>query len=283
MKITQRFISLKRDKGATRRKRPELLTKAEQLIRILRATTLADRIGREFRCTENVTHLLSVRKASESQADSYFLSLLLNSRYSTYWKFLETLWSMKQIRIPGSKSARDASFRAELNRIGIPANVWSFFVLRDLFYEFSLLNFFNQGDVQQIVPLYAIGPTKDKSYDLSFVVEGQTVSFWPHIEVDDFLRFLSQLYLEQTAGRWNEVVELLVLREAFSVKHRIPEREFNDLFMKSLHNESKFRIVPSVGFIQAEPGANYLIKAASLPAGSARRPYSIFRMEPATN
>lgn len=280
LQVTQRYVSLKREKGPKRRRRPELLTKAEQLIRILRATKLVRTTTQGYEVTPDSTTLLNLKRTGESQADAFFLRHLLNSRYQTYWAFLEFLSMRHELLIPGSSVERNPQFRRELEKLGMTIDVWSFFILRDLFYDFSLLNFANNERGQTMVPLFEISNQESPAFACNIHVGDKVLNFWPHMEQTQFEGFLSQLYWEFSEGHWNRVVELLKIREAFSMKHKIPEREFNELFKENLRRPQKYRVVPSVGFINPESGANYLVKAATLPVGKEGQPYSIFRMEP---
>lgn len=274
-KAVQKSISLETSK----RKRPKLLTKVEQMIRIFRKTGMIIKDGETIRSTANSRKLISIRQQDEIAADAYFLESLVNSSFRTYWLFLRQLFKCKQISIPSSLSKRDKKLRNHISSVGFPLDVWSFFILRDLFYDFSLLNYIIDDSFHKIFPLYSIEQEKSESPPYAYTIRGPDayLNFWPK-PPKDFVKEFVDIYLSLTDNKWNRMIDLVVLRERYSYKFVVPERQFDILLQETLKQETRYKIVLSVGHIAYEPGSTYITKALALPYNKFGLPYSLIRI-----
>ena len=74
-------------------------------------------------------------------------------------------------------------------------------------------------------------------------------------------------------------MDLVELRERFSLRHLVPETEFNELFEAALNKPSAIRVVPSVGYINLGARRGYLTKVVNLPTGIDGLPLTHVRIE----
>lgn len=274
---TQRYVTLENK----RRKREEkLLTKVEQMIRVLRRTGLVVKENQKIYATAQSRKLISIKKNDEVRADAFFIELLLNSPFHTYWLFLKRLSEKKKILIPSSLSKRDEKLREYITSQGFPLDVWSFFIIRDLFHDFSLINYTMDASWQTIFPLYGIYVDKPKQNPYKYKVDGPdaTLWFWSKMSTDFVGKFV-KTYLSMTDNRLNRIAKYITLREKFSLQYSVPERQFDILLQKTLQQKSKFRIVLSVGHIYFTKKSTYATKALSLPYNKSGLPYSLVRIE----
>ena len=211
------------------RKKELLLTKVEQIIRVLRKTGLIEKKNKQFLGTQDAETLISIKQKDEIAADAFFIERLLNSDFKTYWLFLKAL-NGKKIEIPASKTVRNSDFSDFIRSQGFLLDAWSFYVIRDLFYDFSLVNYVIDSKKQRVFPLYAISD-EDLSKSYKYVIQGpdNQVYFWP-IDDSRFIENLVSIYLEYSNNKWNRMADLIKLRENYSMKYCIPERQFDILF-----------------------------------------------------
>jgi len=276
LKALQKSISLANSK----RKRPELLTKVEQMIRVLRKTGLILKDGAVIRPTPSCRELISIKKRDEIGADAFFLERLLNSSFGTYWLFLRRLFESDQVLIPASFSERNKKLANHLASEGFPLDVWSFFILRDLFYDFALLNYVIDESFQKIFPLYDIEPEiSESSHRYEYKIRGPDayLCFWPKVS-KDFVKQIVDVYLSLTDNKWNRMVDLITLREKYSNKYCVPEQQFDILLQRALKEESQYKMFLSVGYIDFSSRSTYITKALSLPHNEFGLPYSMMRI-----
>lgn len=275
LRALQKSISLKNSK----RKKPELLTKVEQMIRVFRKTKMVIEDGKILRSTPTCRRLISIKQQDEIGADAFFLECLVNSSFGTYWLFLRQLLKNRHISIPSSLSERDEKLRRYITDEGFLLDSWSFFILRDLFYDFSLVNYVINESFQKIFPLYVIEEKVSEPSSYEYKIRGPDayLSFWPR-SPKNFVERLVQVYLSLTDNKWNRIIDLVILREKYSEKFTAPERQFDALLQQVLKKETNYRIVLSVGHIQFNSRSTYITKALSLPYSNFGLPYSMIRI-----
>ncbi len=263
----------------TKRKRKILLTKVEQMIRILRATDLILKQGDTYLSTKKAQEFCTLLKQDQIGADAYFLELLLNSRYRTYWVFLKELFNQEAIQIPSYITKRGTEFRDFINSKGFLVDAWSFFIMRDLFYDFSLLNYTINENGETIFPLYNIKETPIKSEKFKQMLKGPDgyLEFW-FDGSQNFIKNLVNVYLVETGNKWNRMVDLIRIREKYSIEYRIPEREFDWLLLDATKQKSPYAIVLSVGRTEVFLRTTYITKALSLPYNESGLPLSLIRI-----
>jgi len=275
LRALQRSVSLENH----RRKRPKLLTKVEQMIRVLWKTGMIVKDDEIIRSTTNSRKLISIKQQDEIGADAFFLECLVNSSFRTYWLFLRQLFKRGQISIPSSLSKRDARLRTYIISEGFPLDLWSFFILRDLFYDFSLLNYIIDESFQNIFALYTIEDEIEfSSYKYKIKGPDAHLNFWPLKTPNDFVKELVDVYLSLTDNKWNRMIDLITLRERYSHEYAVPERLFDILIQQVSKQENRYKIVLSVGQIDISRRSTYITKALSLPCNKFGLPYSLIRI-----
>jgi hypothetical protein len=278
MKATGRLVGLENPN----RDRPLLLTKADQVVRILRATKLAERqeMG-NLKATNFAKALVDLDHKDSKAADAVFLGRLFNSPYLTYWRYLVKLHELGEIRIPKKYTPKNKKTSKEysdfLHSIGLSLDTWSFFILRDFFYDFGLINYVID-DGLRIFPLYEIGAKVGFQYDIPG--PSGILHFWPNVQTREFEKDLVREYLSTTGRHWRRIVDLLKLREQCSENSRIPEQLFNVLLMQVAAERINHRVVLSVGMLDPALSSVYGIKSLNLPVNQFGLPYTLIKLEP---
>ena len=275
IKALQKSISLESKK----RKKPSLLTKVEQILRVFRKTNMITTEDGLIRPTQNTKKLLALLKQDGISADAFFLECLVNSDFTTYWLYLKQLFKSKQITIPSSISERDKRLRDFIYSQSFPLDAWSFFIIRDLFYDFSLLNYTIDQNDQLIFSLYSIKNENVALPSFKYRFKGPDgyLHFWPS-EPKDFVKLLVKVYLSLTENRWNRMIDLIVLREKCSCQVGMPERQFDKLLQQAVKQEGSYKIVLSVGMTDIFSRTTYITKALTLPYNRFGLPYSMIRI-----
>lgn len=260
------------------RKRPVFLTKAEQVVRVLKRISLIKQNNELIVLTERGIELARQLVVDELVGQTLFLQILLNSPYTTYWKFLNKLVE-KSITIPSDKSKRSKEVLSNfLTSIGFPLDSWSFYILRDFFYDFDLVNYLVTAETEEVFPLYNLGP-KSQGFSQKVMTPNSELWYWRNIKPMEFASKLSKVYLK-LAGSWNRIIDLVKLREIFSREYLVSERQFNMLLKEAMSTPLPFNIIPSVGNIRPKGRAGYLTKVITLPFHSGGLPYTLLRLEP---
>ena len=259
------------------RARPEFLTKAEQVLRFLKTVDLVDKKVRQITLTEEGRKLVELSHSNELAAQAYFLNQVLNSTYTTYLKFLLEL-AEKRLSIPISQSARGRESAQFLASRGFPLDSWSFYVLRDFFYDLSLLNYVYTESEERIFPLYSLIADAGR-FTLNVKTPLGILWYWPKVSPTEFVDELTSSYLK-LSGSWSRILDLVHLREEMSEEFHIPELQFNILLQEVLTNPSDFIIALSFGSLRLKPRKGYATKVMTLPKHQSGQPYTLIRIEP---
>ena len=259
------------------RSRAEFLTKAEQIVRVFVRLGLARRSGDMIQATPAASRIAKMIDQDELVGQTSFLETLLNSPYTTYAKFLKAL-SVRKLSIPSSFTERDKVLSDFLRSEGFPMDSWSFFIIRDLFYDFDLLNYTLDQESERLFPLFNIG-ANDGMFSQSLLIGSHRLNYWRAMSVSSFVSCLVENYMT-LAGGWNRIVDLVRLREKVSEDGKLSERQFNILLMASVEHPSEgYQIIPSVGRLRPKRRSGYLTKALTLPKHSNGQPYTLIRIE----
>jgi hypothetical protein len=271
---TRRRIALGR---RTKRGKQPYLTLTEQFIRILRATSLITVNKEIIVATLPARELVKEYLRDELEADRIFLERLLNSRYRTYLLYLKQLFKSKTIFIPSIYSKRDSNLKSYLKTIGFPTTVWSFYILRDFFYEFALLNYAIDEKSEEIFPLYTMDAEGKKEYEVEIRTNEEHVYYWKRVSLDKFKTRLAEAYF-RIAGNWDTIIELIKLREMVSKSMVISERQFDHLLSETMRNKDESRIHLSIGTMRRFDKKGYLTKVQSLPISEEGYPFTLIRL-----
>jgi hypothetical protein len=267
---------------SSNRKREVMITKAEQMVRVLRATKVIEKEETgKYASTERAGKLTRTNARDPIEANSVFLEFLLNSKFRTYLLFLRKLDEKGGLVIPRRLVPKTKEISRELkgylHASEFYMDSWSLFFMRDLFYDFGLLNYFFDPEEMQIFPLYEFTPRRKYLHQIH--VLGETLRFWPSVALDTFLKQLPQVYLRLTENNWNRIVSIIHLREQFSREFRVPEQEFSALLVRAVAAKANYRVIPSVGVLDPSEVTASAIKALNLPTNEFGLPYTLVRME----
>jgi len=271
---TRRRIALGR---RTKRGKQPYLTLTEQFVRILRATSLITVNKEIISVTPSARELVNEYFRDELKADRIFLERLLNSRYRTYLLYLKQLFKSKMIFIPSIYSKRGSNLKSYIETIGFPTTVWSFYILRDFFYEFALLNYVIDEKGEEIFPCYTMDAEEKKEYEFEIKTNEEHVYYWKRVSSDKFKTRLTEAYSE-IAGNWDVIIELTKLREMVSKSMFISERQFDHLLSKTMRNKEESRIHLSIGAMRQFDKKGYLTKVQSLPLSGEGYPFTLIRL-----
>lgn len=271
---TRKRIALgERTKGG---KQP-YLTLTEQFVRILRAVSLITVDKDIVAITPSARELINSYLQDELKADKIFLERLLNSRYPTYLLYLKQLLKSKRIFIPSVYSKRDSKLRSFIETLGFPTTVWSFYILRDFFYEFALLNYSIDEKGEEIFPLYSMDAKEKREYEFEIGTDEGCIYYWKRVNIDKFEKKLTEAYLEITKD-WNVMTELVKLREMVSKSMLISERQFDHLLAETISSKHGAQIHLSIGVMRQFGKKGYLTKVESLPTSKEGYPFTLIRL-----
>jgi hypothetical protein len=271
---TRRRVALGR---RTKQGKQPFLTLTEQFVRILRAVSLITVDKGTIAVTSSAKELVNNYLRNELEGDKLFLEGLLNSRYHTYLLYLEQLSKSRGIFIPSIYSKRDSNLRSYIEAQGFPTTVWSFYILRDFFYEFALLNYSIDEKGEKIFPLYTMKAEEKGEFEVEIRTDYGCIYYWKRTSLDKFKRGLTEKYLE-IAGDWNVMVELIKLREIASKSMLVSERQFDHLLIEVMRNRDESQIHLSVGVMRQFDKKGYLTKVQSLPRSKEGYPFTLIRL-----
>jgi len=257
--------------------RQPYLTETEQLVRVLRSTGFITVKNGIVSNTDLARQLLDKKRKNELEADVFFMENLLRSRFVTYWLYLKRLFESEKVIIPKEYSKRDKKLRNYLQKQGFPLSVWSFYAIRDLFYDFALLNYIIDDEEERIFPLYTLDKTREYSYTVRIKSPEGYIYYWKRIEIDEFEEALVKAYLEIEGG-WDRMGDIIELRERVSETLGISERQFNSLLSSEMTHPARIRIYPSIGALSMRKRRSYMTKFVSLPSSTRGYPLTLIRI-----
>lgn len=239
---------------------------------------------------------LEISRAFRDNSNDFrrlLLETILGSPYTSYLKFLIALKSEKgTLTLPAGSSQRIAN--SKLAKIlvakSIDIDIASFFTIRDLFYDFGLLNWFyhTKEDKETIIMTSDIrrdSKTAHWKESVKIPRVGYLV-FDPEITPKEFGSRLVKAYFAISRQRWGAWMDILPLRDETSFRLRISDRKFNEMINAVLRSQPKgFTIQSSRGYSSAKATYGYGIKATNVPRtdlGGLIRYISILPKEVAT-
>ncbi|MCE9653230.1 MAG: hypothetical protein K8Q89_09315 [Nitrosarchaeum sp.] len=271
-------LQIRRTTESKIRKKEEFLTKTEQLIRVLLNLKLIKKEKLSFISTPPAKSIVElIKNGKKLDAQSKFLEMLFDSTYPAYLLFIKQL-TKTPIIIPKEKNKRNKEFSDFLKKQNMFLDSWSFFVIRDLFYDFNLLNYSNKENEQQIFAVCTFDPKKIKFKQKIKTASGFLYNY-PIICKTDFIKNLTESYLTLTDRRWGTLVNFLDLRENFTERFTISDNQFNELISESFSKTIlSIKIVPSVGSIRPSERKSNMVKVLNLPMDKSGIPYTLIRM-----
>jgi len=249
----------------------------QQFVRLLKYSGFLSVGDGIISCTEKCQEIASRFAVNQSGAEAYFLGEVVNSRYTTYWRFLERLKAAKEIVIPKHYSARNDALGRYLDQIGFPLSVVSFFVLRDFYYDFGLLNYFITTIEERISPVYSFDPLEGELYNLHFKSPQGKVFYSKKVGQEEFERVIARIYFSMSGGR-EVVVDMMQLRENVCADLKISELDFNYQFGRVMEKPGTIQVSPSIGDLYYQKRTGSLTKVLTLPKSESGYPFTLLRL-----
>jgi hypothetical protein len=260
------------------RKKEKFLTKTEQFIRVLKNLSLIEKQANIITPTKDADKIINLLKRDKLKTESLFLELLFSSTFSSYLLFIEKLIKTPVI-IPKEYSIRNKEQTIFLHSRGFYLDSWSFFVIRDLFYDFGLLNFFSDDNSQKIFAVCTFNSNQIK-YEQKIKTPKGILYNRPSMSLTNFVEKLVKSYLVLTNNRWGSLVNTTELRERFSEMFSISENQFNDYIPKTFSKKiSSIMVIPNVGAVHPSDKKSNLIKILNLPRNKAGIPFTLIRIK----
>lgn len=230
--------------------------------------------------TERGESIKSELEQSPDRTNSILLDLLLESPYVAYGSFLERLAAKGgKFIIAGMFQSRkkEGDFKGFLKREGFLTDGASFHTIKDLFYDFGLLNWRkitldNEERIFLTRDLYEYSDIPTLAGVFSMVTQSI-----PHSEVgqEEFGTVLVEAF--QTLGLERETYhDVILIRDAVCEKLRLSDQKFARILQKvtKTGSASNKGIVTGVGPLVTRIPMGYALKLATLPI--------IFENEPIT-
>lgn len=272
-----RGLRIRKPTKDKRREKPDFLTKAVQILRVLRRANLVTKSDDIITPTELANEIIDKNKNKKSlEARTMILKALLNSKFEAYHLFIKKL-AEKPVVVPNELSKRNMDLAAFLNKQGFHLNSWSFYILRDFFYNFGLLNFIKEknGEIIYSTCSYDIS---DEKYLQAIPTPSGVIYYWLDMSMNEFIQKLTETYMIMSDGKWGRIVDLVEMREKFSKKNKVSEIQFNELIARASKESVSIRVTLSVGILRLQQRKNYLIKVVNLPKNDVGIPFTLVRV-----
>jgi len=215
---------------------------------------------------------LAYRGSNNLKSEGILLRLILDSGYNSYLAVLMRLNELGgRITIPtkGSQRKSGSQLEKELSQYGLDIDLASFFTIRDLFYDFGLLNVFYDmaSRVETILLTCEIkskGPCND-SYEALVQLSGVSICYWRKIPIVRFKKEITRAYLQATGKKWDQWYDILSIRDIVAKELRISDRQFNSLLLQLLDDAKGAFIRVTEGYTPKKVTYGYSIKSIQLP------------------
>ena len=235
----------------------------------------------KIRSMENGQKLAALSSKNANEAATEALRLLLESKYKAYSRFLLALKGIGgTIKIPGNlrSRSRGSGLKGFLMSQGFFTDVASFYTIRDLHYDFDLLNWTQDLDlgIQEIYLASALSERFDEKFAKRCDTKEGSVSWWLRLSTADFRRELYDKYDKMTSNRFGRIVPLLELRDRVCRNLMMSDTQFNQSIIE-LSQEDR-RVILSYGTWNPESSKGEVTKGANLPLLSAKRAANYVRI-----
>lgn len=226
-------------------------------------------------CPPYIKHLYSQTKNEISALENGILELLLKSKYGAYSSFLIHLQRLDGVfSVPAAfrKRTRMSGLSEYLHEKGFLTDVASFSAMRDLFYDFGLMNWRidQTTSTEQIyLTCYIVeqGIPATAQYSQRVDVDGHAILYDRTVVLTDFRDVLSKSYLKLSGGIWGTIVNLLELRDQVVTELRISDYQFNRLIVDLWKTKTeRINVELSQGTVSYQKSSGMLIKGLNVPA-----------------
>jgi hypothetical protein len=225
--------------------------------------------------------LLRLRnKGSEQKVRKKVLKHILVSPYRAYMGFLLNLQRIGgEFTLPagGDKRTRISGLRRKLHRLGFKTDIASFYTARDLFYDFGLVNHVTDESkrLESIFQTCTIARRTDSSRRFKHRVRVREyyICYDPILPPLKFCNALIEGYRTLT-NAWSKWVSLIRLRDAVTIRLRIPDECFDANLTRVLKSGgcNTFKVDGSTGYRLGDRTYGTIVKSMRMPLTSGGRP-----------
>lgn len=228
--------------------------------------------NKRIECSEKTRRVCDYMKKEPEKVEKALLQLILDSKYKAYIYFLANLSKLGgEMSIPFAFRNRTVSsgIKAFLYGKGFATDIPSFFTIRDLFYDFGLVNWriSPEKSVEEIFMTSEIAGKEMNKSDLYLEeVRLQKCNLFINKVPTDrtFINTLGENYLQLSRGNYASIVDLLELRDMVCQVLKISDTQFNQKLLDMYHNQqTAFEIELSQGRISPRRYSGLLIKAVN--------------------
>jgi hypothetical protein len=225
-------------------------------------------------CPPRIKCLYGQFEESPDRVETETLRMLLESKYKAYMRFLVRLQGLEgDFYIPPEfrRRTKESQLSHHLSKNGFRTDIASFYTLRDLFYEFRLLNWRirQENGEEHIYLTCQVAPEKvtmKPRYNHSIALNDFTIYFDKSVTGDEFQETLSKHYSDISGGYWGSIVNLLELRDRVSEQLRISDQQFNDTIVNLWKERTgAISIELSQGVVPYKKWSGLLMKGLSAP------------------
>jgi len=205
--------------------------------------------------------------------ENRLLRLVLNSKYKAYLCFLANLQRQGgQLHIPPKYRERNATsgIREFLHTNHFATDVPSFFAIRDLLYDFGVINWriLPRDSTQEIYLTSELAEKGSKprvSYAEEVELDECSLFFSRVITSNVFAASLEKQYLSLSQNDFAVIVDLLELRDLVCQELKLSDNQFNKMLLTiSRDTQSNLEVELSQGRIPLRKFSGLLIKAVNV-------------------
>ena len=222
-------------------------------------------------CSEEARKIRELLQKQPTELEKLLLPIVLDSKYRAYLYFLANLDRLGgELRIPFAYRKRTVSsgIKTFLIAKGFATDVASFFTVRDLLYDFGLINWrvTPEESVEEIYLTSKMVENGTKSND-AYLEEVQlkkcSLLINKSITDETFVDALEKCYLSKSGGNYGSIVDLLELRDMVCPVLGISDNQFNIRLLEIYHKQVALEVELSQGRVSPRRFSGLLIKAVN--------------------
>jgi len=245
----------------------------QDTIAFAKGTSIFSILNGQIKCSEE-SKIFSKRLSEKlEELDKILLPLVLDSKYKAYVCFLANLQRLGGIlSIPQRYRKRTVAsgMREFLNSEGFATDIASFFTIRDLLYDFGLVNW-RIMPTDSIEEIYLAGQLVDKGTkpEMSYLdkvhLDQCDLFYNKRITSTTFIDTLEKHYLSLSGNDFGVIVDLLELRDLVCQELRLSDTQFNRKLLEVYKDKRiPLDIELSQGRISPRRSSGLLIKAVNV-------------------
>ncbi|MCK4477387.1 hypothetical protein KAU88_02525 [Candidatus Bathyarchaeota archaeon] len=228
-------------------------------------------VNGKIQCPERIRNINSLIESDYPSAIDSLIELILASRYKAYFLFISHLQEIGgHFHIPRRFKGRTgiSGIKDYLMENEFQTDVASFYTIRDLLYDFSLLNWRMQKDREHLCLTCEFVPEKAESsgnYCRNLKLRNGSILYERKISTNSFEDSLVRAYKLLTRNSWGNVVNILELRDIVAEELGISDTQFNNELLALAKGSPEVIVELSRGTLFLGRSSGVLIKGLNLP------------------